>query len=204
MYIDFQQLEATKIYHWMTQTIIPRPIAWALTRNEDGGMNLAPFSYFTAISSAPPTIAISIGKKPSGELKDTRSNLQVGAPCTVHIAGREMAQAVTDSSRTLPYGESELPGLNLSLVDFEGFELGRLAECRLAFGCRVQEVVELGSVPQAMVLLNIEKLFVDDSVMTTDAKGRHKVDAMQVNPLSRLGADEYATLGEVISIPRPA
>ncbi|WP_020408483.1 flavin reductase family protein [Hahella ganghwensis] len=209
MNIDLSQLNAPEIYHLMTQTVIPRPIAWILSENGQsdgspaGQYNLAPFSFFNALASAPPTLIVSIGKKPDGDLKDTRANLVEGRPCVVHIASADQVQMVSDSSRTLGYGESELDSLALNLSEFEHFELPRLAECRVAFGCRVSQVIELGPVPQALILLEIETLYLDDEVAVTDAKGRLKVDAKKVNPLARLGANEYASIGDIITLERP-
>lgn len=204
MLIDFEQLEATKIYHWMTQTVIPRPVAWVLSENSDKGLNLAPFSYFTAVSSSPPLLMISVGKKPDASIKDTRANLVKDNSCVVHIAPKSLAKDVTESSRTLAYGESELERINLPLEPFEGFTLPRLADCPIAYGCTVHDVLEVGSVPQALIFLKIQHLFINDAVMTKDEKGRHKVNTLAVDPIARLGANEYATLGDVISIPRPA
>ena len=74
MIIQFADLKPLQRYHMMTQTIIPRPIAWVLTENDNGSSNLAPFSYFTALCSDPALVVLSIGKKPDGSLKDTRHN----------------------------------------------------------------------------------------------------------------------------------
>jgi len=63
MIIDFSELKPRQIYKTMIQTIIPRPIAWTLTENDNGSFNLAPFSYFNAIGSNPPMVSLSIEKK---------------------------------------------------------------------------------------------------------------------------------------------
>ncbi|HCH70255.1 MAG TPA: hypothetical protein DE042_07255, partial [Colwellia sp.] len=60
MNLNFSEFSQNQRYHLMTQTIIPRPIAWALTDSNNGQLNLAPFSYFTAVSSAPPILMISV------------------------------------------------------------------------------------------------------------------------------------------------
>ncbi|MGB1781807.1 MAG: flavin reductase family protein, partial [Limisphaerales bacterium] len=36
MIIDFTQLPPASIYHTMTQTVVPRPIAWVLTSHDNG------------------------------------------------------------------------------------------------------------------------------------------------------------------------
>ena len=75
MEIDLDSLSANGVYHTLTRTVIPRPVAWVLSENAGGDYNLAPFSYFNAICSDPPLIMISVGKKPDGSSKDTRVNI---------------------------------------------------------------------------------------------------------------------------------
>ena len=76
MIINFSELKPTQIYKTMIQTVIPRPIAWTLTENENGTYNLAPFSYFNAIGSNPPMVSLSIGKRRDGRDKDTKRNIE--------------------------------------------------------------------------------------------------------------------------------
>ncbi len=204
MYLELSRLSPNQVYHQMLQTLIPRPIAWVLSENADHSLNLAPFSYFNAVCSAPPLILLSVGKKPDGSWKDTRMNIEARNHFVVHIAHRELAQPLTDSSASLPAGVSELERLDLPLAPFEGFGLPRLADCRIAYACTRYEIREIGAAPQALILGRVERLFIDDGVLVPDAKGRARVAADRVDPLARLGADEYGTLGETLRIPRPA
>jgi len=183
--------------------LIPRPIAWVLSANDSDTYNLAPFSYFNAVCSDPPLILLSIGKKPDGSYKDTRVNIEHRRDFVVHIAHRELAQAVTDSSASLPAGDSELDRLALPTTDFEGFSLPRLADCRIAYACQRYEIREVGGTPQSLILGLVRRIYIDDDVTQQDDKGRFKVLATKVDPLGRLGASEYLTAGEVIRIPRP-
>lgn len=203
MYFDFEGLSANQRYFTMIQSVLPRPIAWILSNNGDGGYNLAPFSYFNAICSDPPLLMVSIGHKPTGEKKDTIVNLTDRKHCVVHIPHREQAAMVTETSRTLAHGESELANIDLALTEFEGFPLPRLKDCRLAYACELYEVKEIGNGPQTLLFLEIKSLFVDDQAVETDTKGRHKISAERIDPLARLGGTEYGTLGGIIDIPRP-
>jgi flavin reductase (DIM6/NTAB) family NADH-FMN oxidoreductase RutF len=101
MNIDLSSLSNNNVYHLMTQTIIPRPIAWVLTKNKDNSTNLAPFSYFNAVCSNPPLCMLSMGKKPDGAFKDTGTNLIEGADCVIHIAHVNQAEVVTATASTL-------------------------------------------------------------------------------------------------------
>jgi len=204
MHVDFSELTPGQIYFNMIQTLVPRPIAWVLSENAAGDFNLAPFSYFNAVCSDPPLIMLSIGRKPDGSPKDTRVNIEQRGHFVVHIAHRELARAVTESSATLAYGDSELARLGLATVPFDGSPLPRLADCRVAYACERYEIREIGNARQTLLLGLVKALYVDDAAVTTDTKGRTKIDATRLDPLGRLGGSEYSTMEGVISIPRPA
>lgn len=203
MIIDFADLSHSRIYHCMTQALIPRPVAWVLSENAAGDFNLAPFSYFTAVSSAPPLIMISVGQTPDGNFKDTRVNIEARGHFVVHLAHRELAHEMTETSRSLPYGDSELDNIGLTTTAFEGFSLPRLAQCRVAMACRIYELKEVGPNRQALIFGEVQCLFVDDAAVSMDEKNRVKLDAGVLDPVGRLGANEYTTFGEVLTIPRP-
>lgn len=207
MHIDFAALAAAQRYHLMTQVIVPRPIAWVLS---DNGMpnsppsyNLAPFSYFNAISSEPALIVLSIGEKPSGEIKDTRRNILDRKDCVIHIPSVDDAREVSESAVTLAHGESEIEKLHLSLVNQIGWRLPRLAQCKIAMACTLYDYKEIGPAKQGVIFCEIKKIHIDDSVVTCDQKQRIRVDAQAISPLSRLGSNEYATFGQVFQINRP-
>lgn len=204
MYLDLSSLSPTQVYHQMLQTLIPRPIAWVLSENADHSLNLAPFSYFNGVCSDPPLILLSVGKKPNGDWKDTRINIEERGHFVVHIAHRGLLRPLSESSASLSAGVSEVEHLGLPLAPFEGFGLPRLADCRIAYACARYQIQEIGTTPQALILGRIEHLFIDDGVLAPDAKGRPRVDPARLDPLARLGADEYATLGEFLRLPRPA
>jgi flavin reductase (DIM6/NTAB) family NADH-FMN oxidoreductase RutF len=204
MILDLSALNPTQVYFQMLQTLIPRPIAWVLSENANASLNLAPFSYFNAVCSDPPLLLLSVGKKPDGTWKDTRVNIEQRSGFVVHIAHRELVAPLTESSASLPVGVSEVERLGLRLAPFAGFSLPRLADCRIAFACHRFEIREIGGTPQALILGRVEQIFVEEGVVVRDAKGRPKVAAERVDPLGRLGADEYVTFGEILRVPRPA
>ncbi|MDX1755578.1 MAG: flavin reductase family protein [Marinobacter sp.] len=203
MILDFDHMPSSEVYHAMTQTLVPRPVAWVLTENPDGDYNLAPFSFFNAITSKPPLVMLSVGKKPDGQFKDTRVNIEARKVFTIHLAHRELAQAMTQTSQVLPHGQSELTHLDLPLTDFEGFALPRLADCRVAMACELYEIKEIGPTPQSLIFGQVHKVFVDDRAVSLDDKERLRVDAAALDPIGRLGGNEYVTFGEVLTIPRP-
>ena len=203
MIIDFSTIKPLQRYHLLTQTIIPRPIAWVLSENSpDASYNLAPFSFFNAICSDPPLIVLSIGKKPNGDLKDTRRNLLSGREFVVHIASIDQAEALNASAAELDYGASELDAMEMSLVDWEGSSVPRLAEALVAYHCTLYDVHELGPNQQAIIYAQIHKLYLDDTIVKVE-NDRLNINAVALNPLARLGAAEFSGIGEPFKLKRP-
>lgn len=207
MNISLNELSPNKVYHLLTQTVIPRPIAWVLTQNKADDVkkktsfNLAPFSYFTPVASNPPLLMISIGKKSTGVDKDTVTNVKREKMCVVHIASIEQMQVLNASAAELGENESEVDALNVSLCRFDD-EVKRIENAPIAFKCKLHECQTLVGGTQTLLFLEVLDVFLDEVVIDKDAK-RLSILADQVNPLTRLGAGEYAGLGEVIPLLRP-
>lgn len=204
MIIEMQEHSAASRYFMMTQTVLPRPIAWVMTMNEDGGYNLAPFSYFNCISSDPPLVMISVGRQDDGRDKDTHRNLRERRFCTVHIASEQHLDAVNASAETLAINESELDKIGLDTTLFGEHPVPRLSDCHVAFACELADIHAVGNTPQAVIYLEIKQMFIDDDIVSTQDNGRIKVHADKLRPLSRMGAGEYMGFGGVMDRERPA
>ncbi len=202
MHIDAQSMATSELYHLITQTVIPRPIAWVLTDSGCHNYNLAPFSYFTPVSSNPPLLMISVGKKPNGDIKDTTRNAIDKQHMVIHIASVSAAEHVTTTAATLEHGDSEVTHSQLELVEFDGFVLPRLKDCSVAFGCSLYQTQEIGDTPQTLIFAEIQSIYINPEVVD-DSQQRLKIDALALDPLSRLGGGEYAVLERTFSIVRP-
>ena len=202
MLIDLSQLSTPQVYFTMTQTVLPRPVAWVLSENENQSYNLAPFSYFNAICSDPPIIMFSIGLQDDGSLKDTLANIMERPELVVHIASVDQLADLNLSSATLPPGESEVTAGNLEVTQVEGYRLPRLAKSKIAFMCHVHKIDIIGK-QQRVVFAEVSKIYVDDDCTEVNEKGRLKIKPEAIQPLSRLGASQYASFGEVLFANRP-
>lgn len=203
MYIDLQHLEPGQVYFHMIQALVPRPIAWVLSENASAGYNLAPFSYFNAVCSDPPLIMLSVGQRSQGGHKDTRLNIERRREFVVHIAHREMLEALNASSAELAPEVSEVEELRLETVEFPGSRLPRLANCRVAMACECYRIDEIGQGPQSLIFGLVKTIYVSDEVAAIDPRGRLQIDAQRLDPLGRLGADQYMTFGQLVRLKRP-
>ncbi len=204
MYLDFNKLSSDQVYFHIIQSLIPRPIAWVLTQNRNQSYNLAPFSYFNAVCSDPALIMLSLGKKPDGSRKDTLVNIQERKFFSLHIAHTELLPALNQSSATLEYGQSELDDLNLKLCDFAPHPLPRIQTCRVTYACENYQIHTLGNTAQHVIYGKINHCYLDDTIITYQDGGKIKLHADKLDPVARLGASEYAGLGEIIKLQRPA
>jgi len=202
MYLDFSALSANQVYHTIIQSIIPRPIAWVLTENDNASFNLAPFSYFTAVSSNPPLLMFSVGKKADSNNKDTAYNIRKRESCVIHIAHAELANELNQSAANLEYNESELSSSSLNTEEFDQFHLPRIKEAKIAFACSLYEIQEIGNTPMNLIFAKIEHAYVADEIIESDGV-RSSIDAEKLNPLARLGGNDYAEIATPFTIGRP-
>jgi len=203
--IKLDDLSTPLTYFTMTQSVLPRPIAWILSENEDASLNLAPFSYFNAVCSDPPLVMVSIGLQDDGSEKDSLRNIKKHPQFVIHIASCDQLPELNQSSATLPPGESEVLANNLETTPVEGFHLPRLSDCKIALMCERYQIQTIGNSNQQSLLFGeIKEIYVDDNCVEINDQGRLKILANRVQPLARLGASQYASFGEVLVAKRPS
>lgn len=202
MDIQFSDKTPLERYHLLVQSVIPRPIAWILTTEEDGLLNLAPYSFFAPVCSSPPTLVVSMGKKSAEVEKDSFRNLKRSGWCVVNIAHASEVDAVNISSSTLAAGVSETNSFDIKVESQECWPLPRVAAAPIAFLCRYKQQVDLGSGPQHVVFLEIERMYINEDI-TVQEDQKLVIQSELLNPIMKLGGAEYAELGERILRERP-
>ena len=188
-------------YRILSSLVIPRPIAWVLTKGVDGTLNLAPFSSFMGIFY-PPALAINFGRKREGAVKDTHRNLRETKEAVVHIPDRPLLAPMHASADELPPDLSEVELLGLPTAPSLRVAPPRLAEAAVALECRLREEHPLGPGSDLVVLDVLHATVRDD--LWDDAGDC--ADAGRWEPMARLGSlvgPNYATLGERLSFGRP-
>ena len=193
MLIDFHQKTASERYHLMTNTVIPRPIAWIATQGEV--VNIAPFSYFTPLSSEPATLIVSIGHRPDGTPKDTLRNLRESKKCVVCIVDEEHFEAMHLSSKSLDASQSELDIFNISSQELmEGFPPVPKG-IKVAFFCQYLQEVNLKGSKTIPVIVEIKHLYLNNEIISD----KEKVN-LEFAGIARVGRN-YAMQGETIIAP---
>jgi flavin reductase (DIM6/NTAB) family NADH-FMN oxidoreductase RutF len=211
MLVDLDGMSTASVYHLMTQVVVPRPIAWVVSDNGADGSsrwNLAPFSYFNAVASDPPTVMFSVGASrrdtaATPGMKDTLSNVTARPEHTIALPSRHQLDEVEATSAEVPTGASEFALAGIEPVVWD-WPVPMPSGVRAALGCTVDRIVPVADGPQRVVLVRVHRVWLDDAVVTEDAKGRPRIDATLLDPLLRLGAGEYAAMGSTARPERSA
>ena len=123
-------------YKFLIGSIIPRPIAVISTRNIDGSNNLAPFSFFTAVSASPMIIAFCpMIRSSDGEFKDTVKNILREKDFVVNFCTENNYSQVNLASTELPFGQDEFSFTGLTPVDSKLVKAKRMKESPIQFEC---------------------------------------------------------------------
>jgi len=193
--IDPAQLSRREIYRFMIDSILPRPIAFVSTRGADGSFNVAPFSFFNAISSEPPLVSIAINLR-KGQPKDTLRNVQDTGEFVVNVVPEALFERMVQASGEWPADVDEFRLTGLTPAPAERVRAPRVAESPVHMECRLHRLIEFGTT--TLVVGEIVLAHADESVIT---EGR--VDAEKLKPVGRLGGDGYAIVEKVVHAARP-
>jgi flavin reductase (DIM6/NTAB) family NADH-FMN oxidoreductase RutF len=188
MIYKFDELNKTEKYKIMSQTIIPRPIAWVVTENKT--INIAPFSYFTGLSSEPATILISIGHKKDGTPKDTLKNIRETKKAVVCFVDEKYLEKMNASSEELPKEVSEAEKFDIKTKKVYDEFPPMIEDINCAYFCELNQEVNIGgtTIP---VILNVKEVFIKDEFITD--KERIRID---LDVIGRVGAS-YAKLDKI-------
>ena len=201
MLIDPTEISKRTLYGHMTRLITPRPIAWVSTRSRDGVDNLAPFSYFNAVGTRPPTLMFCPANKADGSKKDTLRNIEASGQFVVNIVSASLGHVMSDTSAEFAAEVSEFEACGLTAAPSLKVDAPRVSEALAAFECELHTAMVLGTGPGGanLVVGRILAIHVDDRCLGEDGQ----VDPGKLDSLGRMGGDGYATTRDLLNIPRP-
>ena len=186
--------EINENYKLMAQTILPRPIAWVVTE-DNGVVNIAPFSYFIGLSSEPASVLISVGHKPDGTPKDTLANIRNTKRCTICMVEEKDLEKMHFSSKGLGKDESEAEVFDILTKELVDGYPPMIEGVPSAYFCDFNQEIDLGGGSTVPIVLNVKQIFVDDRAISN----RERL-TISFDPVARIGKS-YAFLGNEIDAP---
>ncbi len=193
---DLTTSEPNDHYKLLTGLVIPRPIGWIGTKAGDGKLNLAPFSFFNAVSSEPPIVLFSAGRH-SDRPKDSVAFAEESGVFTVNIVSEELASAMNQSSETFAPDEDEFVIAGLTPVMGTLVDAPMVGESPANLECRVLNVIDIG-IEVRMVLGEVVMIHVRD-----DALDGTRVDSEVIRAIGRLAGSSYTTTRDRFELRRP-
>jgi len=182
--------------------VVPRPIGWITSYSASGVLNLAPFSFFNAVSSDPPFVVIGVnGRQPHGP-KDTVTNIEASGEFVCNVATWDLREAMNKTSAAAPAEVDEMSYAGLTPAPSELVRPPRVAESPIHLECTFHTTVDLPvDDPEgrnATVFGRVVGIHVDESVLTDGL-----VDMAKLRPIARLGYMDYAVVDTVFTMMRP-
>jgi flavin reductase (DIM6/NTAB) family NADH-FMN oxidoreductase RutF len=181
--------------------VLPRPIGWISTVDATGRRNLAPFSFFNAISELPPMVMFCAnGEHADGGEKDSVKNARETGEFVVNLATWDLREAVNASSAEVGRGVDEFELAGLTALPSRLVRAPRVGESPINLECRVTDIYELpceGEIGR-MVMGRVVGMHIADAAIVNG-----RVSAAKLEPIARLGYREYAALGEIFKMTRP-
>lgn len=184
-----------KTYALLTSVVVPRPIAWVSTRSAAGVANIAPHSFFTVSSVAPPVLQFtSVG------IKDSLRNVRETGEFVVHVVSRALAETANRTSTDFPPHVGEYEALGLDTCPSYLVGPPRLAAAGVSLECRSagEQVFGSGERQSVVVFGEVVWMHVDDALLGGDGL----VDLRALAPVSRLGRNDWGEVGETFELAR--
>lgn len=198
MTIDPAAATPQQVYGILIGSVVPRPIAFVSTISPAGRRNLAPFSFFNAICSDPPTLCFSTSfREPR---KDTYVNVKATGEFVVNIVSEEIAEKMNLCSGAYPYGadEFEISGLTPAASDL--VRAPRVLESHVNMECRLTRIIDVSTRPGggSLIIGEVIRFHVDDAMLEN-----FRIDAGKLRAIGRMGGNEYTRTGDRFEMIRP-
>ena len=200
MEFDPAALPPNGMYKLLISSVVPRPIAWVSSVDAAGVRNLAPFSYFMAITDDPPTIAFSCPYRGAGAdgRKDTLRNVEATREFVVNVVDDERAAQMNVTSGDYPPEVDEFEVAGLSVAPGARVKAPRVSDAPIAMECRLDRIVPVGRAN--LVLGRIVYVHVREGLYDP-ATGR--VDMHRLRPVGRLSGNLYTHVHDIFEMKRP-
>lgn len=191
------------IYKLLIGSVVPRPIGWISSVDEQGRLNLAPFSFFNAVCANPPHVLFCpMIRATDRQPKDTLQNVRATGEFVVNIVGEELAEAMNITAGEYPAGADEFNLAELTTAPSVSVRPPRVASSLVHFECRVAHIFEVGDQPGAgsVVIGQVLHLHVNQEVLL----GVDKINLTRLRPIGRLAGNAYCRVTDIFEMARPA
>lgn len=197
-FFDLSSTESRDNYKLLSGLVVPRPIGWIGTRRANGSNNLAPFSFFNVVSSAPPVVLFSAGSHPDRP-KDSSTLAEETGEFTVNIVSEDVVEAMSVTSGSFSADDDEFGIAGLTAVSGSVVNAPLVAESPANLECRVAQIIELGNGRTRLVVGDVVAIHVESRVLDGT-----RVDNDALRAVGRMAGNTYIDTRSRFEITRPS
>ena len=199
MELDLLGTHADRAYPILAGLVVPRPIAWVTTLNENGSVNAAPFSFFNVFGDDPPLVIFAPGDREDGTPKDSARNAKRAGEFVVNLVDESLAEVMNRTSAPHPAGVSETEHEGLVTLPSSVVAPPRIAAAPAALECRVHSIQEIGT--NRLILGIVHRVHVRDELMDPE---NLRIRQQSYHPVGRMAVpDWYCRTRDLFEMPRP-
>lgn len=202
--ININEGQTSELYKYLSSAITPRPIALVSSMDNNGSINLSPFSFFNIFSVDPPILVFSpVRRVRDNSSKHTLDNVENVKECVVSLVTEDMAQQVSLASCDYPDSVNEFDKAGFTEIASELISPPRIKESPINFECKVNQVIKLGEKGGAgnLVLAEVIKMHINTTILDDN----ENIDPFKLKIISRHGGGWYGktTKDSLFEIPKP-
>ncbi|MER6463907.1 flavin reductase family protein [Streptomyces sp. NPDC001288] len=186
-----EAMSSADFYRLLTSVVVPRPIAWVSTVTPDGDTeNLAPHSFFSIASTDPPIVQFtSIGRK------DSLRNVEDTGEFVVNFSSEPLLHLINATAIDFPRSVSEFGTAGIEREASRSVRPPRVAASHAVLECRSHTTLRMGN--STLVFGRVLHAAVDEDYLVDG-----RPDSERLRPLTKLGGDEWGTLGDIVHLNR--
>ena len=198
------EIKTSQLHAYLLGAIAPRPICFASTIDEDGNMNLSPFSFFNVFGSKPPILVFSPARRVrNNTIKHTLENAIRTKEVVINVVNYAIVQQMSLASCEYDKGVNEFEKAGLTPIASEMVKPFRVKESPVQLECKVLEVKATGEEGGAgnLVICEVVCIHINDSVLNEQLQ----IDPHKIDLVARMGGDFYcrASGNAVFEVAKP-
>ena len=179
--------------------VAPRPIGWIASRDADGRLNLAPYSFFNAVSIKPHIVMFS-----SERIKDSVTNIEATREFVCNLATYDLRLQMNETSASLPHGTSEFEAAGLEMAESQTVSVPRVAASPAALECKLIKTDHLKGLDgewsgSVVVFGEVTGIHIADHAIRDG-----RFDMAGQRTIARCGYKDYAVVDELFEMSRPS
>lgn len=198
------EIKTSQLHAYLLGAIAPRPICFASTIDEDGNMNLSPFSFFNVFGSKPPILVFSPARRVrNNTIKHTLENAIRSKEVVINVVNYAIVQQMSLASCEYDKGVNEFEKAGLTPIASEMVKPFRVKESPVQLECKVLEVKATGEEGGAgnLVICEVVCMHINDAVLNEQLQ----IDPHKIDLVARMGGDFYcrASGNAVFEVAKP-